>query len=78
MEPAQENNCVAVNKAEWSWKSEEWFDIRHVDGAFEFSRLIFSLALVQYTLNMLLFLLNGKYILVHVMLEVCDLLFLRD
>ena len=39
--------CVAVNKSERSWRSEECFDIRHGDAEFETTHLIFGLALVQ-------------------------------
>jgi hypothetical protein len=45
--------CVAVNKDERSWKSEERFDITL--GGFRFlelAQLVFNLALVQYFLTM--------------------------
>ena len=39
--------CVAVNKAERSWRSEEHYAIRHGDAEFGVCPLVFSLALVQ-------------------------------
>jgi hypothetical protein len=35
VEPTQEKELFAVNKAERSWKSEEHFDIRHGDAEFK-------------------------------------------
>ena len=68
--------CIAVQKAEQSWKSEDRFDIRHGDGEFEVCPAGFGLALVQYFLTMLPSLCFGMvmYILCHYMLEVYDLL----
>ena len=45
--------CVAVNKAERSWRSEEHFDIRHGDAESGVCPVGFSLALVQYFLPLL-------------------------
>ena len=33
--------CVSVNKAERSWRSEEYFDIRHSIQSLEFVQLVF-------------------------------------
>lgn len=47
--------CVAVNRAERSWRSEECFDIRDGDADLEFATWFFGLALAQYFLTMLPF-----------------------
>ena len=31
---SKRRKCVVLNKAEWNWKSEEHFDIRHGDAEF--------------------------------------------
>jgi hypothetical protein len=41
----QRKNCVAANKAERSWRSEESFDIRHGDAEFGVCQAGFSVLL---------------------------------
>jgi len=69
--------CVAVNKTERSWRSEEYFDIRHGDAEFSFPSGFSVLLLVQHFHTTLSFLPFGMamYILCYCMLVVCNLLF---
>lgn len=68
---------MSVVKAERNWRSEESFDIRHGDADLEFAQLIFSLALVQYSVTMLPFLLFRMvtHTLCYCKMEVCNLFF---
>lgn len=66
-EPKREK-CVAVNKAERNWRSEEHFDIRYGDAEFGVCPVGF-----QSFLSMFPFLPFGMVI--YILLEVCDLLF---
>lgn len=47
--------CVAVNKGERSWRSEEIFDIKHGNKCLEFAQLAYGFAMVQYLLIMIFF-----------------------
>ena len=67
--------CVAINKAERIWRSEEYFDVRHRDAEFGVSPAVLGLVSVQYFLTTLpsLCIEMVMYILCHDMSEVCDL-----
>ena len=67
--------CVAVNKAERSWRSEEHLTSDMEIQSLEFAQLVFfNLVLVQYFLSMLpsIYFETVMYILCHYVLEVCD------
>jgi hypothetical protein len=69
--------CVAVKKAERSWRSEVHTDIRHGVAMFKVCSAGFWSCLVQYFLTVLPSIHSGMlmYILCHYMLEVHDLFF---
>jgi hypothetical protein len=72
--------CVTVNKAEWGWRSEDHFDIRHGGTEFGVCQARFrSFILVPYflVLSSLPFVML-MHILFYCRLEVCDLLFYFD
>ena len=68
----KERECVAVNKDERSWRSEEHSNVRHGDG--EFGVCLLVLGLDKYLLTTLLPFRIVMHILCYCVLEVCDLL----